>query len=115
MNHIKWQRMVTIGVLLLAAAYPAGEALAAPAAAPSHSGDFTSCQQSFKDVMGVVVPSLVSEESATECILSGSTNSNLIPLTGDVSGILTFRDVGASAGLLFSSTGGWRDAGAGSR
>jgi hypothetical protein len=112
MVHVKWQRMFVFGALVLAAVYPVGAALAASHSTPQQQPGFSSCFQRVKEDLGTVLPGASSENNPKQCDRLGSAGTGLIPVTGEVNGSVSWRDMGAS-GLLGS--GGWHDAGAGSR
>ena len=113
MVYAKWQRVFSIGVLLLASLLPAGLALAAPAASSAHDAAFSSCLQTLKEDLGTVLPGSWSDTNTQLCLLPAAAGTSLIPVTGDVNSSLSWSDAGVRAALL--SSGGWHDAGAGSR
>ncbi len=140
MFHHRWQRILSVGALLLTTVLPLGVVLAAPAAGASYNAALApSClqtlkeglgtvlpgawsengptYQNLKEDLGTVLPSGWSENGPTECLRVASTNAGLIPVTGGLGNSVVWLDAGASRGVsaAFSTSGGWRDAGAGSR
>jgi hypothetical protein len=113
MVHIKWQRILAVGAFLLVSLLPAGLALAAPGASSAHDAAFSSCLQGLKEDLGTVLPGSWSVNDPQLCLRPDAASAGLIPVTGGVNNSLSWRDAGASAGRV--SSGGWHDAGAGSR
>jgi len=113
MKRFTWQRMFIAATLLFTALFPAGAALAAN---PAHSAGFLpSCLQIMKEDLASVLPGSSSLDLPAVCSRTAPTSAGLIPVTGDVSRSVPWSDAGASLGLSGGGSGGWRDAGAGSR
>ncbi len=113
MNRITWQRMLIAATLLLTTLFPAGAALAA---SPALSTDFLpSCLQSLKQSLGTVSPGPWVESQTNLCDRLVASGAGLIPATGGVSRSTSWSDAGASLNVSGGSSGGWRDASAGSR
>jgi hypothetical protein len=87
--------------------------LATPVESTAHDAAFRSCLHSLKEDLGTVLPRAWSDNNPQLCERPVVADAGLIPVTGEVNSRLSWRDAGASVVLL--SSGGWRDAGAGSR
>jgi hypothetical protein len=106
----KWQRMVAVGLLVLTSLLPVSAALAASAAEPASGVAYSTCLQRIREDLGTVLPKGFSPQ---QCDRLGSAGNGLIPVTGEVNGSVSWRDVGANFSLI--DTGGWHDVGAGHR
>jgi hypothetical protein len=97
MVNSKWQRLLLLGVFLFTTLFPMGAALAA---SPAGGAQATSCLQTLTEDLGTVLPGSAFSDRISQCPLTGvADRGGLILVTG----------------LADINSGGWRDAGAGSR